>query len=584
MIHIHKQYNPLLIIVLLCITSIASSLLLHEILFAGNSYQLAKQPAEINKILKNEKETTRLKKLIEEIKYIDETYSQLYQKLKNDRKIVIFFDPAHGKLPDGRWQGEVTGRSSSTGTTEEYYSIQIARKLYSLLKKNRYIEVASTDDFIACMEGTQDYYDNIPFTRTVEMAYQAGAFIVISEHLNNTSIIHKAGGMANIPGIHVTYNNSGQRYLSHIRHCYKGFLTLYNKIDASGFSHTYAKKLKESLVKSGLTPNNWEHGTVADDRFTYFIEYPVSVIFESGFISYPPEEKKLNDPDHQELLANAQYDTLMDSIRNIFGVDISGFWLKRYESSIQTRLTMLKMGRMACYYLKNDSPEKAESIIKSILKRYKDPSFKPVISNYRQILAVIQKTEKYRKKAKYYIKKKKISHARKYLRKGISITSGSPLFTKLNDLCVKEYSAIKPPTRKHRRATRPSGPIKTSWNTPVLFVVESGQSIDTAIKNAFNPDDKTFKKLKKNFKHAYRHKWVKLKKYSKKKKKYIYYWKKRSYKINFTEGIYIVRLGKNQTVKKVKKVSRVKLDPWRYQNHQYLKNSCCATYTRSKGL
>lgn len=579
-----SRFNPVLFIFILCIISIFSAIVLHRTLFATYSHQISIQPDEITSILEAEKKTTELKKLVEIIQYIDNTYTNLYERLKNDEKIVIFFDPAHGKLPDGKWQGEVTGRSSCTGIPEEYYSIQISRKLYKLLKENRYITIASTDDFIACMEGKQDYYDNIPFTRTIELAREAGAFIVISEHLNNTSLIHKAGGVANIPGIHVTYSDSGTRYLSHIKYCYKGFLTLYNKIDASGFSHAYAKKLKDRLVEKGLTPNNWEHGTVADDRFTYFVEYPVSVIFESGFISYPPEEKKLNDPDHQEMLAKAQYTTLLDTVEHVFGVDISGFWLKQNDANISKRLTLLKMARLACYYLKNDKPEKAETIIKSMLKKGSDPSLKPVMSNYRQILEVIQKTEKYTQKAKYYIKKKKYSHARKYLRKGISITSGSPLFSSLHEQCSKKYAAIKPPRKKYRKSTRPSGPIRTNWYTPVIFVVESGESLDSAIRNAFDPDEKTFKKLKYRFSNAYRYKWKKLRKYSKKKKKYIYYWKKRRYKINFTEGIYIVKLGKNLTVKKVKKVSRVKLDPWRYQNHKYLKNSCCATYTRSKGL
>ncbi len=584
MTKVFTRNQTLLIVFLLCVISISSIALVHLALFASYSHRVAIQPDVITGILKAENKTTELKKLIEIIRHIDTTYADLYQQLKEDKKIVIFFDPAHGKMPDGKWQGAITGRYSSTGLPEEYYSIQLSRKLYRLLKKNRYISIVSTPDYIDCMEGKRDDYLRIPFSKTVQMAREAGACIVISEHLNNTSIIHKAAGLANIPGIHVTYNSRGERFLSHIKYPYRGFLTLYNKMDASGFSYTYAKKLKDSLVDKGLTPNNWERGTVADDRFTYFVDFPVSIIFESGFISYPSDEKMLNDPRHQDMIVNAQYTTLLESIKHVFGVDISGLWVKQHDSKVNHRLTLLKMSRIACYYLKNDNTVRAESIIKNMLKKGSDPSLEPVMKNYRQILSVIQKTQKYKKKARYYIKKKKYAQARKHLRKAIGITSGSPLFTSLHELCTKEYAAIKPARKKYRKVTRPSGPIKTSWNTPVLFVVEKDQSLDTAIRNAFDPDEKIFKKLKKRFTNAYRYKWKKLRKYSKKKKKHVYYWKKMRYKINFKEGIYIVHLGKNLTVKKAKKVSRVKLDPWRYQNHKYLKNSCCANYTRSKGL
>ena len=79
-------------------------------------------PDSISPLLKSEKNKTHLKNISEIIEYIDTTYSNLYEKLKNNGKIVIFIDPAHGKLPNGKWQGEMTNRLSCTNRPEEYYS------------------------------------------------------------------------------------------------------------------------------------------------------------------------------------------------------------------------------------------------------------------------------------------------------------------------------------------------------------------------------------------------------------------------------------------------------------------------------
>mgnify|MGYP007016123343 FL=1 len=83
-------------------------------------------------------------------------------------------------------------------------------------------------------------------------------------------------------------------------------------------------------------------------------------------------------------------------------------------------------------------------------------------------------------------------------------------------------------------------------------------------------------------KNFYVHSYKKVKKYSKKKKRYVRVWKKSSSKFTFDYGIYIVTLDKNRRVVKAERVSSVYLNPERYQNQQYLKNSYFAETERQK--
>jgi len=163
----------------------------------------------ITRALARENRTEQTAELISLLNRLDSNYVYLHERLQSGRKIVVFIDPAHGRLPSGRWQGEVTERLSATGLPEEYYSIRLSRQLYRVLSSNPYIEVRSTDDFMKALRGETDDYNNIPFSETVRLANACDAFIILSEHLNNVSVIYKAGGHANIPGIHVIRYRNG---------------------------------------------------------------------------------------------------------------------------------------------------------------------------------------------------------------------------------------------------------------------------------------------------------------------------------------------------------------------------------------
>jgi hypothetical protein len=106
------------------------------------------------------------------------------------------------------------------------------------------------------LRGESDIYRNIPFSATISMAKESNAFIIISEHLNNVSAVQKASGIMNVPGIHIINGIHGRKVLRYISDTYKGFLTLYNRVDASGFSRNYALNIKSRLMERGLQPNS----------------------------------------------------------------------------------------------------------------------------------------------------------------------------------------------------------------------------------------------------------------------------------------------------------------------------------------
>jgi len=539
----------------------------------ASSVAFAEQPEIITTIINEEQNKERSDELQQMLQFIDNLYDNLQSRVKNGEKIVIFFDPAHGIDDDGKWEGEKTGRLSCTGLPEEYYSLQLSRKLYQLLKKNPYIEVVSTKDYIDALEGRTDNYYNITFRETVELAKNAKATLVISEHLNNTASIFKAYGLANVKGIHITYSN-GKAYLTHIREEHKGFLTLYNKFDASGFSFQLASKVKEKLGANGLRVNSWNYGTVADDRFTYFVHYPISVIFESGFISNPEDEKILSDPEYQRLIAQTHYDAILETIALTFGIDISGFWGPRIVDNVNPsrNLLLLKLSRIACYYISHNDTDRGVHVLSLLLKECDPAKDAAVIENIQDMKYRIERSKEFYTKAIALKKKGKMKQAHIYMRKAISLVSRSPVFYELRKTYRTEYKGLKEVIEQTSIAPRYSvpnamvNPLASSITKPVLVVIEKNMTPQEALFNALQCDEALLKKISSQFVQAK----VKV--------------GKKRFEKPTNEGIYIVQLTAKGNVKSVKRVSIVKLDPTKYQNQIYLKNSYCAPKERNKSL
>jgi len=539
----------------------------------ASSVAFAEQPEIITTIINEEQNKEHSDELQQMLQFIDDLYDNLQSRVKNGEKIVIFFDPAHGIDDDGKWEGEKTGRLSCTGMPEEYYSLQLSRKLYQLLKKNPYIEVVSTKDYIDALEGKTDNYYNITFRETVELAKNAKATLVISEHLNNTASIFKAYGLENVKGIHITYSN-GKAYLAHIREEHKGFLTLYNKFDASGFSFQLASRVKEKLAANGLRVNNWNYGTVADDRFTYFVHYPISVIFESGFISNPEDEKILSDPEYQKLIAQTHYDAILETIALTFGIDISGFWGPRIVDNVNPsrNLLLLKLSRIACYYISHNDTDRGVHVLSLLLKECDPAKDAAIIENIQDMKYRIERSKELYTKAIALKKKGKMKSARYSMRKAISLVSRSPVFYELRKTYRTEYKGLKEVIEQTSIAPRYSvpnamvNPLASSITKPVLVVIEKNMTPQEALFNALQCDEALLKKISSQFVQAK----VKV--------------GKKRFEKPTNEGIYIVQLTAKGNVKSVKRVSIVKLDPTKYQNQIYLKNSYCAPKERNKSL
>ncbi len=553
-----------------------------------SSYSYNNQPNVINAILANERSVESLKNIIRILNLIDDTYGNLYEKLLNGDTITIFFDPAHGKLDNGRWESEMTGRTSCIGLPEEYYSIQISRRIYQLLSENSLLNIKSTDDFLSVMKGEKDIYNNIPFKTTIKTANKKNAFIIISEHLNNISSLRKADGIINLSGIHVTLDEVGNKYLSYVDGSHNGFLTLYNKYDITGLSAKIATKLKKELVSNGMTPNTWDFGAVADDRFSYFNDFPISVIFESGFISNPNEEAKMKDPEYQEIIAESQYKAIIESIKDIFNVDISDDEPKK-NGIINEQLTLIKLSRIALYYIQKCNAPKALSTIKKIKETSKDVRHKFNIKPYEEIKKRINKSENFYSKGKRFIRAKRYKKAKKFLLKAKNLVKNMPIcssFLEKYTKILKRYFRFKDDSKKHKRLLVPTTlqVKRASLRTPVILAIERDQSLEDAIHNALSPEPENAGRLIKSFKNAYNRKKVKVKRYSKKKRKTIYYWKWKKKKIDFKTGIYIVNINKKLNVTKAKRIWQILLDHKKYQNQQYLNNSYFASRRKQKSL
>ncbi len=545
-----------------------------------------KHTQRIMSVIEKEKDENDRARILEIADEIDTIYNNLYEKLTNKGKIVIFIDPAHGKLPNGEWQGAVTQRISTTGKPEEYYSIQLSRKLYSIFAANPYIEIQSTDDFMSVLKGNSDSYKNIPFSKTVELAKKNRAFIIISEHLNNVAVLYKASGLVNMPGIHITYDNFNRKVLQFVRGSYSGFLTLYNEFDPIGFSKKYAYDLKDNLQKFGFKPNSWDFGAVGDDRFSYFTDFPISVIFESGFISNPDDEKMLNDPVQQEIIAAAQYNSLLHTIKDVFGIDISSPQPVKVNELHPDTIDALKLSRIAVYYLGKCNTSRASSVIRLMEKELRKSKLKNYISYYSYVRNKVERADNFYNKGVVSIQKKSRRQAQNYFRLARRIVGYTPLFegykTKYG-LIIRQNSENLPLTV----TAKPAQPIittpKAELFTKIILPVEENQTLEEALYIALEPDPETLEKLVKSVKNTRIIAWKKKQRYSG-KNHMASFWRKTVQGISFKNGIYILQLNKNLKVMNAQYVNSVHLNPSMYQNQQLMKNSHFAFNEKEKSL
>jgi len=585
-----------------------------------NSVDPGQQPQLVREIIEGEKSIEHTKGLLSVIQILDEMYGNTLERLRKGGKITIYIDPCHGQV-NKKWSAHPTGRYSVTGITEELYSLMLIRKMYRHLAANPHIRIVTTDDYMAALKNEQDAYDSLSFRKTIKNAYDARAQMIISQHLNNVRYGVKATGTSNIPGIHIVHDSRGGRFLERITEVYKGFLTLYNRLDVSGFSRDYALGLKRELMAAGLQPNGWQRGAVADDRFIYFVDFPISLIYETGFISNPDDLEKITDPVMQDKIALAQYTSLLESIRNVFGVDISGREpLKVDTPASPFDLTLVKLSRMALYYMQAGKPGSAASIIDLMQGHYGSGRFRDLVAPYVSMKHTALRAESLYVKANSLLRKRtrsgkqrqrNVRAALNYLSTAKGMTRSKDFYDGIYQKYKAAYRDIVSPgwrnpgpsdnreiniaqNKKAEKTVTAPVPRKVPDNhyqvrtaevtRPIIFVFEEHQTLKEAIETSMAPDESTLSRLHDSFTRANIDVKVKGRQWSRSRKRNVTVWRSVKRRVNFTPGMYVVKLDRDLRVKSAKRVSRVYLNPERYQNHLYLKNSHFAHAARNKSL
>lgn len=552
--------------------------------------------APVLSVINAEKNPELKANLSAELDRIDYIYGDLYDKLRSGRKLTIFIDPAHGKLKSGSWQGSVTWRQSVSGDPEELYSIPIARELYKNIMKNPSLRLATTHDFLSVLKGNSDSYNDIPFSETVRLADRADSFVVVSCHLNNISPIYKADGLVNLHGIHVTCDNYGTRYITDVKNVQRGFLTLYSAFDASGFTRNVALDVRSHHSSHSMYINAWDDGVVADDRFSYFWGYPMSVIFETGFISNPHEEEFLRNPENQKMIAQGQYEAILGSVRNTFGVDLTKGTPKMKFDQPQRLTDVIMLSRAVVFYMRRGASRQAQFAVKTLIDNYDQAQYYEGIQYYKALHrrlananALINKADnaKKRKLSNKTVRSYRIRALRALgkgsfysaIRRSLGGSSSSLIAAGESSSSLK-YKLGGPP----KFAPLPVSIEKHSLSTPFILTIKPGATLYEAIDSSIAPGEKYKKALYASFKNAKTTKTTRVRVYSKKRKRHI--WQKKTYRVaqHFDRGIYIVKISPKMNILSVTKVTKVQFDPKKYQNQEYFKNSCLAPEQSAKSL
>jgi N-acetylmuramoyl-L-alanine amidase len=535
--------------------------------------------------------------------YISDVYGNLFEKVNSGKKIRIYMDPAHGKvLYNGayEWQGALTWRKSTTGEAEEVYSIPISRKFYKLFTANPHFEIVSEPSFMEMLKGESDSYVDVTFDESVRLAREAGALLIVSEHLNNISPISKADGFVNLQGLHITCDEWRTPFISYVTGIYRGYYSFYSVYDISGFSHLVSEGFRDNMVENGLKPNGWGNGIVPDDRFSLYINFPSSLIFESGFISNPEEEKKLKEEHYQDMIAQSQYDSILASFKKIYGVDLSGKKAKLISEQDPQLENYITLTRFFTYYVQKGQFTKAYSMI-CAMEQYcagkNSPSNVWAYSKYKRKLISLNRMSTAAQR--YYAKGSYAKSCNIYLLM-IKMMGYDPLY---NNILGATYDKFNLAARKigkheinyayrvpHFNVSPPSLDAllheaeSHSINKPYILTISEGQSIEDAIDLSISPRTEIRGQIIDGIKNGYTYKRSTRKIYSKKYKRYVQSKVLTKEKIDFTPGVYIVSLNNNFTVRSASRTMSVPFSPNRYQNQQFFKNSYLAEKSKEKSL
>ena len=567
------------------------------------SSSLNEQPASVAGIIADERSIPRAKEILALAEEMDSIYGSIYKNALSGKKFVIFIDPAHGMVNDGsgkEWQGALTWRKSTTGIPEELYSIAICRKFYKTFSENPHFEVTSTPDFLEVMKGNADVYDDVSFDTSVALAKKCGAAVLISEHLNNVAPISKADGFVNIQGLHITCDRLRTPYLSYVNDVYKGYYTAYNVYDITGSSRSFADSFRDNMTAAGHQSNKWENGSVADDRFSIYINFPFSVLFESGFISNPAEEAKLRTDEYQQTIAQSQYNALLATIKNNFGADLSHSRPASTGEDCSEAVEAIKLSRIFVLYTQCGEFSKAAHVLTVMEKRLGSTKYSSLVWPYSSLRGRLNRAAAAVNDGEAYARKRKMKKSALSFNRAIQAMGYHPLFNGIRESVydrynysarragmrqasynygIAHYEAFPPELQRYRSQVE-----NHSFKTPFILTINEGQSLDEAIELAVAPRDELRSKVSGAVHNGYTTKKTYVKTYSKKKKKYIYTTKYVSAKAEYYPGVYIISFGKNMNSTSVQRANNIPFNPKAYQNQQFFKNSCLAEKTKERSL
>lgn len=219
------------------------------------------------------------------------------------RDIVVAVVAGHG--------GEDPGSIGSRGTYEKHVTLKIAKRLEKLINKRAGLK--------AVMIRTGDYYVN--HNRKIELARKNKADLLISIHAdaftssqpNGASVLVQSTRRANseftrwianrqkeselLGGAGETIKKTKDKNLAFT-------LADMKKEHTMGSSYTFAehviKRLKKVTKMHKSKPEGLSLAVLKSSDIP-------SVLIETGFISNPQEERNLNNPKHQQKLAQAIY-------------------------------------------------------------------------------------------------------------------------------------------------------------------------------------------------------------------------------------------------------------------------------------
>jgi len=266
-----------------------------------------------------------------------QTVSKTVDKIleRKNRKIIIAIDAGHG--------GEDPGALGPKSIQEKIVALQIAKKIEKLFDQNIY--------FDGVLIRTGDYY--VGHRKRMAIAHERGADFFISVHADAWTSSSVSG--ASVYALSTKGATSeAARYLA----------SKANRADLIGGASTLRlddkddvlagvlldlsmnETLRRSLEAGQYVLNNMGRVTKLHKKRVEQASFLVlkspdipSLLVETGFISNPREARQLNNADHQEKIAQAIFNGLVDyySLRPPVGTSLAGSHAKQKRTYVIAR-------------------------------------------------------------------------------------------------------------------------------------------------------------------------------------------------------------------------------------------------------